>query len=77
MIRILFFLALIVSVLYMLRSLLGGGGGGGPRRSRFKCETCAHCRSLFGDGVMCGFQEKQVFKNPVQIEMCPDHTHRP
>ncbi len=75
MIRLLFILAVIVSVLYVLRSALGGGGG--PGRSRFKCATCAHCRSLFGDGVMCGFEERKVFKNPVQIEMCPDHTHGP
>ncbi|MHC4448650.1 MAG: hypothetical protein ACYS0E_00735 [Planctomycetota bacterium] len=31
---------------------------------------------LFHDGVMCGFREKEVFKNPAQIEMCPDHDSR-
>ncbi len=46
---------------------------GGTRVPDVKCATCSHCRRLFRDGVMCGFQEKEVFKNPAQINMCPDH----
>jgi hypothetical protein len=51
----------------------GGGGGGG---AGLKCRTCRHCRRLDADGVMCAFGTKQVFKNPAQIDMCPDHTPR-
>ena len=49
---------------------------GGTRVPDVKCATCSHCRRLFRDGVMCGFQEKEVFKNPAQINMCPDHEPR-
>ncbi len=45
----------------------------GTRGPDVKCATCTHCRRLFHDGVMCGFREKEVFKNPAQIDMCPDH----
>jgi len=46
------------------------------RRSEFKCESCSHCRKLFLDGVRCGYRDKEVFKNPAQIDMCPDHQRR-
>jgi hypothetical protein len=49
---------------------------GGARVLDVKCATCTHCRKLFHDGVMCGFRDKEVFKNPAQIEMCPDHESR-
>lgn len=45
----------------------------GRRVPDVKCATCSHCRKLFRDGVMCGFQEKEVFKNPAHIKMCPDY----
>ena len=49
---------------------------GGTRVSNIKCASCSHCRRLFNDGVRCGFGTKEVFKNPAQIDMCPDHEPR-
>ena len=49
---------------------------GGSRIPDVKCATCSHCRRLFHDGVMCGFREKEVYKNPAQIDMCPDFEPR-
>jgi hypothetical protein len=46
------------------------------RAPDFKCASCTHCRKLFHDGVRCGFGSKEVFKNPAQIGMCPDHESR-
>ena len=60
-----------VGAFVVIRKLFGG-----PSTSEFKCVTCCHCRKVFHDGVMCGFQARQVFKNPAQISMCPDHETR-
>jgi hypothetical protein len=49
---------------------------GGARRPKVKCATCIHCRKLFDDGVMCGFKDKEVYKTPAQIDMCPYHEPR-
>ncbi len=60
-----------VGVIVILSRLFGRA-----RVPDVKCATCSHCRKLFHDGVMCGYQDKQVFKNPAQIDMCPDHDPR-
>jgi len=49
---------------------------GGTRVPDVKCATCSHCRRLFDDGVMCGFGHREVYKNPAQVDMCPDHERR-
>jgi hypothetical protein len=67
---ILFLLLLVIAAWWWWTH---GRQRGGPD---FKCRTCRHCRRLDRDGVMCGFGTKQVFKNPAQIDMCPDHTPR-
>ena len=74
MARLLLVLALVALVVWVVRRFRqsGASGSGGG----FKCRTCRHCRKLFDDGVMCGFGSKQVYKNPAQISMCPDHTPR-
>ena len=61
----------VVGAIMILRRLFGR-----TRGSDVKCATCIHCRKLYHDGVMCGFREKEVFKNPAQINMCPDHELR-
>jgi hypothetical protein len=75
MTRLLLALALLALAVWAVRRWLGPGFGRGPSGG-FKCRTCRHCRRLDADGVMCGFGDKQVFKNPAQIAMCPDHTPR-
>jgi len=69
----LFLVILLAVVLWALRrwSLPGLTPGSG-----FKCKTCRHCRKLYDDGVMCMYEDKEVFKNPAQIGMCPDHEKR-
>lgn len=67
---ILFLLALAVAAWWWWTHARGGG------TPAVKCRTCRHCRRLDDDGVMCAFGSKQVFKNPAQIDMCPDHTPR-
>ena len=44
------------------------------RRSsrRFKCHDCLHRRRTFADGVLCGYGNREVFKTPAHISMCPD-----
>ena len=69
--RLLLLALAAVGAIVIFRRLFGG-----TRVPDVKCATCTHCRKLFHDGVMCGFQEKEVFKNPVQIDMCPDHEPR-
>ena len=68
LIRLLLLALAAVGAIVILGRLFGR-----PRVPDVKCATCSHCRKLFHDGVMCGFRDKQVFKNPVQIDMCPDH----
>ena len=58
----------VVGVFFAVRRFFGPAPTMG-----IKCETCSHCRKLFRDGVMCGYEEKEVFKNPAQINMCPSH----
>ncbi len=69
--RLLLFALAAVGAMMILRRLFRGTGD-----PDVKCATCSHCRKLFHDGVMCGFRDKQVFKNPAQIDMCPDHDPR-
>lgn len=45
-------------------------------RSEFKCESCQHCGRLYDDGVICRFEDKETFKNPIHIENCPDYSPR-
>ncbi|MEE8105992.1 MAG: hypothetical protein V3T86_10700 [Planctomycetota bacterium] len=71
MFRLILLVLAAVGAIAIVRSLFGR-----PRVPDVKCATCIHCRKLFHDGVMCGFQEKEVFKTPAQIDMCPDQTIR-
>jgi len=71
--NILFVLILATVVIWIFRQWIAPRLGSG---SGFKCRTCRHCRKLYDDGVMCGYRDKQTFKNPAQIDMCPDHTPR-
>ncbi len=70
---VLFALILLAVVVWVLVRWLGPRVGAG---SGFKCKTCRHCRKVYDDGVMCRYLDKQVFKNPAQINMCPDHERR-
>lgn len=66
-------LALVaIGALTVIRWLFGGR----EQAPDFRCATCTHCRKLYHDGVRCGFGSKEVFKNPAQIGMCPDHESR-
>jgi len=69
--RLILLVLAAVGAVAIFRSLFGR-----PRVPDVKCATCIHCRKLFHDGVRCGFGEKEVFKNPAQIAMCPDQTVR-
>ena len=71
--EILFAVILAAVLIWAAYRWLGPGRGAG---SEFKCRTCRHCRKLFEDGVMCAYRDSQVFKNPAQIDMCPDHKPR-
>lgn len=68
LLRLLLLALAAVGAIVLFRWLFGGRPG-----ADVKCATCIHCRRLFHDGVMCGFRDKEVFKNPAQIDMCPDH----
>jgi len=70
-IRLLVFALAAVGAIVIFRKLFVG-----PRVPDIKCATCSHCRKLFHDGVMCGYREKEVFKDPAQIDMCSDHEPR-
>ena len=73
-------LVLLAGIIYLVVRLTRGGGlprlrSRGSRR--FKCHDCLHQRRLFDDGVMCGFGDREVFKNARHIAMCGDWTsHR-
>jgi hypothetical protein len=72
-------LVLVAGIIYLVVRLTRGGRlprlrGGGPRR--FKCHDCMHQRKLFDDGVMCGYGDREVFKNARHIALCPDWTPR-
>ena len=72
MFRLVIFALAVVGLAAILRNLFGGN----RRPADLKCADCIHCRKLFRDGVLCGFRELEVFKNPAHIEMCSDHTVR-
>lgn len=38
-----------------------------------KCGSCRFCRKEFDDGTLCGFGEKETFKNPVHVQNCTDY----
>ncbi len=71
-IRLLIFALAVVGLVTILRKMFPGS----QPRMDVKCADCIHCRKLFRDGVICGFREKEVFKNPAHIDMCVDHTVR-
>lgn len=71
LIRFLMVAVAAVSILVIVRQVFGGRE---PRNA--KCATCSHCRKLFHDGVMCGFEQREVFKNQAQVNMCPNHEPR-
>jgi len=68
-------LAIAVFAIYrVVRGALRGAlGGGGFRRSSFKCATCKNCKTLFNDGVLCAFGNRETFKNETHIANCHDH----
>lgn len=61
-------IALLAAIAYFIVRRRRGGTAG----KRLKCHDCRHARKLFDDGVMCGFGEREVFKNRRHIAMCPD-----
>ena len=65
----------IAIVLFGVRLARRGGFRRGRRR--FKCHDCRHARRLFDDGVMCGYGNREVFKNQRHIAMCPDWERKP
>jgi hypothetical protein len=71
-------LVLVAGIIYLIVRLTRRGGLRMPRRAarRFKCHDCRHCRRLFDDGVMCGFGNREVFKNSRHIAMCGDWSPR-
>ena len=71
-IRIVIFALAAVGLVAIVRQMFGGN----HVRQDLKCVDCIHCRKLFRDGVLCGFREKEVFKNPAHIDMCVDRTIR-
>jgi hypothetical protein len=72
-------LVLVAGIIYLIVRLTRRGGLRGPRggKKRFKCHDCRHCRRLFDDGVMCGYGDREVFKNARHIAMCGDWSRRP
>ena len=69
--ELLFSLLVLAGIIYLVHRLTRGGGF--RRRGRgFKCRDCRFQRKLFDDGVMCGYGDVEVFKNPRHIAMCPD-----
>jgi hypothetical protein len=71
-------LVLVAGIIYLIVRLTRRGGLRMPRRGgrRFKCHDCRHCRRLFDDGVMCGYGNREVFKNARHIAMCGDWSPR-
>lgn len=69
MIRIIIIGLAIVGFIAIARKMFGPGSA----RRDDKCADCIHCRKLYRDGVLCGFEAREVFKNPAHIDMCPDH----
>lgn len=67
-------LVLVAGVIWLVLRFTRGGGMPkfGKRRGRVKCYDCLHQRKLFDDGVMCGYGDRQVFKNKRHIALCPD-----
>jgi hypothetical protein len=61
-------LLLVVGIILLVRRFSRRGRG----RGRFKCHDCRFMRKMFDDGVMCGYGDAEVFKNPRHIAMCPD-----
>lgn len=75
LIRILFGAALLLALVYLVARSLGVNFDRQPF-SRHKCRDCAHCRGIVSDGVICGFGNREVFKNEVHIANCVDHRRR-
>ncbi|MFQ5600034.1 MAG: hypothetical protein ACE5G2_05720 [Candidatus Krumholzibacteriia bacterium] len=64
-------LVFLVGVIYFVHRMTRGGRRG---RRRFKCHDCLYMRKVFDDGAMCSYGDREVFKNPRHIAMCPDWT---
>ena len=56
----------------LLRGLFAGGGAG----SQLPCATCANCKALYDDGVICMFGAKETFKKEMHIANCGDYRRR-
>ena len=67
--RVLLILLAVVGFVAIVRKVFASSALGRDA----KCFDCIHCRKLFRDGVRCGFGEREVFKTPAHIEMCPDY----
>ena len=69
--RILMIVAVVGLFIWLIRStgMVGGIGGGGGS----KCKTCKHRRKVFDDGTLCGFGNKETFKNTVHVQNCIDY----
>ena len=52
---------------------LGGGLGLPGLRDPRPCATCRHRGKLFDDGVLCRFDDREVFKNETHIRNCIDY----
>ncbi len=77
MLRLLFFAAVAYGIYLLIRKLStssgGQGFGGGPK---LPCATCRHCRKLFDDGAMCGYGNRETFKNETHISNCIDYVKK-
>lgn len=70
LVRLLVLAAIVAAVVWVLRKLVVRPG------SDLRCASCRHCRKLFEDGSLCGYGQRETFKNIVHIENCPDHQPR-
>jgi len=69
-------LVLVAGIIYLVVRFTRAGGLRRRGSRRFKCHDCRHCRRLFDDGVMCGYGDREVFKNSRHIAMCGDWSPR-
>ena len=69
--KIIQLIVLGAAIFFVVRYLLGRQAAGA--KTRFKCATCIHCRRLDEDGSICGYGDRETYKNPVHIANCMDY----
>ena len=63
---------LLAAAGYIIYRLIRGSFG--PPKAKFPCATCRNCRTLYDDGVICMFGQKETFKNETHISNCRDYV---